>query len=59
MILLNLIYVLSELEELRFKCEGSFTCNSCPLEKDKELCDLLLMLPERIATTIYGGATKC
>lgn len=56
---LNLVYLLAELEELRFKCEGSFSCSGCPLEKDKELCEMLLLIPERIAKTVYGGDSRC
>jgi hypothetical protein len=57
--LLNLIHVLGELEDLRQKCEGKFTCDNCPLKGDKDFCDEILILPEKIVNVVYGGSLKC
>lgn len=53
--LLNLIHILGELEDLRQKCEGKFTCDNCPLKGDKDFCDEILILPEKIVNVVYGG----
>lgn len=57
--LLNLIHVLGEVEDLRQKCENKFTCEGCPLKGDKEFCDAILSLPEKIADVLYGGNFRC
>jgi hypothetical protein len=56
---LNLIHVLGEIEDLRQKCENKFTCEGCPLKGDKEFCDAILSLPEKIADVLYGGNFRC
>lgn len=56
---LNLIHILGEIEDLRQKCENRFTCDSCPLKGDKEFCDTILSLPEKIVDVLYGGSLRC
>ena len=57
--LLNLIHILGELEDLRQKCEGKFTCDNCPLKGDQDYCNEILILTEKIVNVVYGGGLRC